>query len=201
MATKIELSRSYKPRDIDIKNAKISLDQAREATNYPSRGNKEYIQAQYEKKRKAYNWLRYHKLEIGLTSKASSKSKMLLQIHENGSPVNNIPARPFFRMALVEANLDIGKFLKMACEAASDGDLVGVQMSFKAAGQSGVNKIREKIDSRIPPPNAPITLHGGWMKNKKSGKTFYVEPKSGDVPLVNTGAFRDSFNYEITERK
>jgi hypothetical protein len=29
----------------------------------------------------------------------------------------------------------------------------------------------------IPPPNAPITLEGGWMRNPVSGKPTYIKGK------------------------
>jgi hypothetical protein len=49
------------------------------------------------------------------------------------------------------------------------------------------------------PPNAPITLNGGWMRNKKSGRLFYVIPKIGTHPLIDTGVMFESVSYQVEE--
>lgn len=202
MASEVKLNRTFHPDDKKISYVGShvrNIWDKYEAKSYGS--EKDSLLGLYNETKKCYQWLKHHKVEIGLTSDASERSKMLLAIHENGSPVMNIPKRPFLKMALVHAEGDINKFLQLACEAATDGDFTGTKMGFEAAGQAGVNKIKEAIDARIPPPNAPITLHGGWMRNKKTGKPFYVKGKSGDIPLVDTGAFRDSFGYKVVYRK
>ena len=202
MATKITMNRTFHPNERRISFLASGVKSTFESYKAKSYGTeKDSLKTLYENRNKCYQWLKHHKIEIGLTSDAPARSKMLLAIHEKGSPINDIPARPFLKQALVEAESEIDKFMELACQAASDGDFTGTELGFKAAGQAGVNAIRAKIDSHIPPPNAPITLHGGWMRSKKTGKPFYVEGKSGDTPLVNTGAFRDSFSYKIVYRK
>lgn len=50
-------------------------------------------------------------------------------------------------------------------------------------------------------PNAPITIYGGWMRNKKSGKLFYVRGKGeGKPPLTNTGKLAESVSIRITKK-
>jgi hypothetical protein len=41
-------------------------------------------------------------------------------------------------------------------------------------------------------PNAPITIHGGWMLNKVTGKPIYIKGKHSERPLIDTGSLRQS---------
>ena len=84
--------------------------------------------------------------------------------------------------------------------AAFDGSLPGVRAGLEKAGQRGADGIREYIDAGIDPPNAPVTLSGGWIRNRVSGKGVPVKGKSGTTPLVDTGQLYGEFGYEITER-
>lgn len=47
--------------------------------------------------------------------------------------------------------------------------------------------------------NAPITIYGGWMRNKKSGKPFYVKGKGDKLPLTDTGKLADSIEIRISK--
>ena len=53
------------------------------------------------------------------------------------------------------------------------------------------------IDKGIPPPNRPITLSGGWMRNPVSKKPVKVKGKSGTTPLVDTGQLHNDFDFAI----
>ena len=53
-----------------------------------------------EKREKCLEYLRKHKVDVGLTSSASGRSRMLLAIHEHVAPVMRIPARPVGKPAL-----------------------------------------------------------------------------------------------------
>jgi len=53
------------------------------------------------------------------------------------------------------------------------------------------------IDKGIPPPNSPITLEDGWMRNPVSKKPAKVKGKSGTTPLVDTGQLNNVFDWEI----
>ena len=47
------------------------------------------------------------------------------------------------------------------------------------------------------PPNAPITIKGGWMRSKK-GKLFYIKGKGSDNPLIDTGFLKMSVVHRVT---
>ncbi len=151
---------------------------------------------------KCLDYLRKHKVDVGLTSSASARSRFLLGIHSHGSPVMRIPPRPVVQPALSQEGLrsEMGEKLAEACEAALNGDLAGTEKGLEDAGQRGADGIREYIDQGIPPPNAPVTLSGGWIYNWVAKKGVLVEGKSGSTPLVDTGQLRDDFDWEITER-
>ena len=84
-----------------------------------------------------------------------------------------------------------------ACAAANSGDQTGVTHALEDAGKAGVDGIHAYIDKGIPPPNSPITLKGGWMRNPVSKKPVKVKGKSGTTPLVDTGQLYNDFDWEI----
>ena len=183
-------------------------------------------------------YLATHTVEVGLTSTASGRSLTLLAIHEHGSPVMHIPARPVVKPALAQASVkaEMSSAMRKACASALDGDLDGVTAALEESGQAGVDGIHAYIDagnpsasskvvaphcganslsldltsdedfrhwrsSEVRPPNAPVTLTGGWIRNPVSGKPVKVKGKSGTTPLVDTGQLYDDFDWEITKRE
>ena len=157
---------------------------------------------QIKKRAKCLEYLKKHRVDVGLTSKASARSKFLLAIHTRGSPVMRIPPRPVVRPALAGEKLraEMAECLMEACEAANNGDLSGTQAGLENAGQRGAEGIREYIDAGIDPPNSPVTLSGGWIYNRVAKKGVLVKGKAGDKPLLDTGALYEDFDYEVTER-
>ena len=157
---------------------------------------------QIKKRAKCMEYLRKHRVDVGLTSKASARSRFLLAIHTRGSPVMRIPPRPVVRPALAKEELrtEMAECLMEACEAANNGDLSGTQAGLENAGQRGAEGIREYIDAGIDPPNSPVTLSGGWIYNRVAKKGVLVKGKAGDKPLLDTGALYEDFDYEVTER-
>ena len=155
-----------------------------------------------DKRKKCLDWLRKHKVDVGLTSKASGRSKFLLGIHTRGSPIMRIPPRPVVQPALAQEDLrtEMGEKMMSSCEAAFAGNLSGTQAGLEEAGQRGADGIREYIDARISPPNSPVTLSGGWIYNRVAKKGVLVSGKNGDTPMKDTGALYEDFDYEITER-
>lgn len=155
-----------------------------------------------EKREKCLEFLRKNKVDVGLTSKASGRSRFLLGIHTRGSPVMHIPPRPVVAPALAKESLktEMGDFLLESCQAAFDGDMAGTVAGMEGCGQRGADGIREYIDGGIGPPNAPVTLSGGWIYNRVAKKGVLVSGKAGAKPMFDTGALYNDFDYEITSR-
>ena len=147
-------------------------------------------------------YLATHTVEVGLTRTASGRSKALLAIHEHGSPAMHIPARPVVKPALSQASVraEMGRAMMNACSSALDGDPDGVTAALEESGRAGVDGIHAYIDAGIPPPNAPVTLTGGWIRNPVSGKPVKVKGKSGTTPLVDTGQLYNDFDFGIREK-
>ena len=148
-------------------------------------------------------YLATHTVEVGLTSTASGRSRTLLAIHEHGSPVMHIPARPVVKPALSQPSVraEMGQAMMNACASALDGDMDGIKAALEESGQAGVDGIHAYIDKGVPPPNAPVTLTGGWIRNPVSGKPVKVKGKSGTTPLVDTGQLYDDFDFAIAVTK
>ena len=151
---------------------------------------------------KCLDFLRRHRVDVGLTSSASARSRFLLGIHTRGSPVMRIPPRPVVAPALAgdELRAEMGKKLAASCEAAFSGNLAETKKGMEEAGQRGADGIREYIDGQIPPPNSPVTLSGGWIYNRVAKKGVMVKGKSGATSLIDTGQLYDDFDWEIAER-
>ena len=145
------------------------------------------------------NALKSTHVEVGLPASASARNRWLLALHEHGAPGAHIPPRPVVGPALgsPETRAAMAQGLLAACEAAAAGDTAGVQAGFEAAGQAGVDGIHAYIDAGISPGNAPLTVHGGWIRNFTSGKPVRVEGKGFDKPLYETGELYDSFDCEV----
>ena len=150
----------------------------------------------------ALDYLRTHQVDVGLPSTAPARSKFVLAIQEHGAPVTGIPPRPVVAPGLnrPETRSAMTAEFMNATRAAHDGDLPAVISSLEAAGQAGADGIRAYIDSGISPPNSPMTVSGGWMRNRVSGKPVHIPGKGFNKPLYDTGSLYNSFSYEIRSR-
>ena len=155
-----------------------------------------------EKRDECLQYLRKNKVDVGLTSNASGRSWFLLGIHTHGSPVMQIPPRPVVQPALHREGLqqEMSGFLMDSCQAAFDGNMAGTVAGMEGCGKRGADGIREYIDEGISPPNAPVTLSGGWIYNRVAKKGVLVSGKAGAKPMFDTGALYNDFDYEITSR-
>ena len=111
----------------------------------------------------------------------------------------NAPARDFMNPANEEINKKWGELSKKAIPAINAGK-TDAQTVLEAGANVAVAEIKKSIVNLREPANAPITVQGGWMRNKKSGKLFYVEGKGSDNPLVDTGNMMNSVTYVMRKR-
>ena len=87
-----------------------------------------------------------------------------------------------------------------ACEVAAKGDLAGTKAGMGESGQKGADGIRAYIDAGTDPPNAPVTLSGGWIYNWVAKKGVRVSGKNGATVMKDTGALYHDFDWEIAEK-
>lgn len=153
-----------------------------------------------------------HVLRVGiLGDKASVKHQEsdltnaeIGAIQEFGSVANKIPARSFLRMPLekyLPSVLNKSGVRKSFEESLEKGNLEGF---LENLGEQCVDIVKNAFETGGDgewPENSPITIDGGWMRNKISGKPIYVQGKAPETkPLINTRQLRDSITYEVVER-
>ena len=112
----------------------------------------------------------------------------------------NIPERPFIRQS-VEKNV---KYIKAMCDKQLEliaGGKTDADTALRTIGAMQVWLMQQEIVRGEFTENAPFTIHGGWMKNQKSGKLFYVKGKDSSTPLVDTGHMRESIHYDVKPRE
>lgn len=113
-----------------------------------------------------------------------------------GVPEMNIPRRNFMTPASNEWQKYFEQMVQVYGDEIINGDM-NIDNFLDAMGQEGASIISDAIVRIKRPPNAPITLKGGWMRNKKSGKPFKVEGKKSTNPLVDSGDLSKAPTYEI----
>lgn len=110
-----------------------------------------------------------------------------------------IPARPFMRPVMHAQQNDLKERLRSLYMAAIRNN-TNTLNALATFGELVLYKIQDQIHANIYTPNAPITLHGGWLRSS-SGKSFHVERKRGSHPLIDTGFMVNSITYQIEEVK
>ena len=156
---------------------------------------------QLEQRIRALQKLKTMKVKVGLPASAGDRLRFILAVQEHGSPMMRIPSRPVIRPALAkpETRSAMAEAMKDAVRAAWEGEDGAARAAMESAGQAGADGIRAYIDAGGLAPNAAITVSGGWMRSRVSGKTFCVAGKGKNTPLVDTGALYGAFGYEVSE--
>ena len=98
---------------------------------------------------------------------------------ERGSIINNLPKRELLTPVRKKYNQQINKALKEICGLLLQGKRheADTQMERLAVRiENWTKKFFTDSDNGWA-PNAYITIHGGWMKNKVTGQPVYVKGK------------------------
>lgn len=119
-------------------------------------------------------------------------------IMEKGSEVNKIPPRPFMKRTRERAENKIAKFARSLYSAILHGK-AGANKSLKRLGEAYELEMKATFTQETFAPNAPITINGGWMRNKVSGKAFKVEGKKSTRPLIHDGRLRQSIINKVVK--
>ena len=112
----------------------------------------------------------------------------LLYIHSNGSPANNIPARPTIEPGIEDPKTRpvLQGLLGDALKAAITGNVGAAKVAQKKAGMLAANSAKAVFGSvRL----APLKL-----------ATIRRRKKHSAAPLVDTGALRNAVTYVIREK-
>lgn len=109
-----------------------------------------------------------------------------------------VPLRPFMRPALHENKQALVDILRSKYKKA----LKDNENTMKVLGQFGEyckGLVQDQINNTWEPANAKITIEGGWMRNKKTGKPIYLEGKGFNAPLRNTKVMLHSVSHQEEE--
>ena len=123
----------------------------------------------------------------------------LALIMEKGSPANKVPARPFMQKTRMRAEGRFAGLMKKFYSQLLHGKGDAVQM-LKRLGAAYESEMRETFTKEAFAPNAPITIYGGWMRNKKSGKPLNVMGKNSSRPLITHGRLRGSIMSKVVKK-
>ena len=102
-------------------------------------------------------------------------------LNQNGSPAQNIPARPHLDVGIEEAQNKITAIFMKGGKAALNGDMQAAEAALEEAGQVGADSVRKVILDVLPPPLAPATLAARRRRGHNS-----------ETPLNETGEYRNN---------
>ncbi|HEY0724175.1 MAG TPA: hypothetical protein VGD41_09360, partial [Pyrinomonadaceae bacterium] len=139
-------------------------------------------------------------------------------IHENGSPAQGIPARPFLKPGVENARAKVVDYLQQgANRAIKTRDVHPIDIAMHAAGQVAVASVQAVIKAKIPPPLQPATVaarrrrsQGSRYRRKATAQQqaeFNTKYASGQAtmaespttPLWDTGSLLRSITYVIRD--
>ena len=115
----------------------------------------------------------------------------LLYIHSNGSPINNIPARPVIEPALEQDKECIGKVMGDAVKAAMDGNSAGMRQNLDKAGMAGQSAAKGYFTD---PSNGFAPLSDARRKQKEK------KGSNAERPLIDTSDLRNSITYVVRKK-
>lgn len=133
------------------------------------------------------------------TGEITNSELMMIQMF--GSLINKIPARdPLYEPIIKHKRKLIKSLSSGAMRAAFERkDFIGMLRLLGIEAEIIVQEAFETSGDGTWQSNADITINGGWMKNKKSGKSFYVKGKQSDRPLINTSALRRAVTSDVVK--
>jgi hypothetical protein len=111
-------------------------------------------------------------------------------IQETGSPVNNIPARPFLVPGVAAIQDKAIARLKTGASQALDGDAFAAGRALATVGLMAQSSVRNTINAGVGPALAPSTL----AARRRRGRT-------GTVPLIDTGQLRNAITYVLRRER
>lgn len=108
---------------------------------------------------------------------------------ETGSPVQNIPERPFLVPGVESVRDKVSKRMRSGAEAALDGRTADVEGTLTSVGITAENAVKAKITDGPFVPLSPRTL----AKRRARGRT-------GEKPLIDTGQLRRAVTHVVRKK-
>ena len=106
------------------------------------------------KRLECIRFLNRTKVDVGLTSSASERSRWLMALHEHGAPGAHIPARPVIIPALSaeKAREAVGRELREAASAANAGDRQAMQAALPGQDARSLSRFPKTAMAVSDPP-------------------------------------------------
>lgn len=120
-------------------------------------------------------------------------------IHETGSPINNIPARPFLYPGVKNSASRWQPKLAQAAQAALQGDQSGILTALGNAGIIASNAVKRTIQDGIPPPLKPDTVRRRRKRSPGSKYRRKATTPADVTPLIDTGNLLRSITYVVVK--
>lgn len=118
-------------------------------------------------------------------------SKIAL-VNNFGDPANKIPQRPFMSNAAAEIGQKVPEIIKKRVEEGESLNRIVTRIAREMLTIVKASFTKHKYE-----PNAPITIHGGWMR--RGGKAFYVKGKGDKPPLIHDFNLQNSARAGIVD--
>ena len=113
-------------------------------------------------------------------------------IHTNGSPIRNIPARPFIEPAIEDDRENIASLMSEAIQAALNGNMLEANQKLEQAGMRGQAVSQAWFEDKGK---------NKWLGNSPGTKARKLKKRSTEPkPLIDTGEMRKSITYVIRRK-
>jgi hypothetical protein len=130
----------------------------------------------------------------------------LAYIHDKGSPLAGIPARPFMDPGIKNAQEIINaEFMKLARKQLEDKDEDTIKKGFTRIGliaQNSIKKIFNTSEGFAPLKRATLL---GRLRKRKAAKKWTDERREEVMislkPLVDTGNLRNAISFVVEEKE
>lgn len=122
-------------------------------------------------------------------------------LHENGSPANNLPARPFLVPGVRNAQKQVEHRLKAAARAALEGETGRMNRNLHAAGMEAMISVQRKLQSGPFVPLAPGTIAA--RRRRSAGSSYRRKATTAEdvKPLIDTAQMLRAVTYVVREDK
>lgn len=110
-------------------------------------------------------------------------------INENGSPQQNIPARPHLKPGVRSVEQEYLPHLKAAAQKALEGNTEGAVTSLDRAGTVAANGVKRYITITGFTPLADATIANRLLRGR-----------TGNKPLIDTGEYRRSITHVVRDK-
>lgn len=154
---------------------------------------------------KALQTLQKSSVEVGYAHDARKNERkgaditnaQLAYIHEHGSPLRGLPARPFLVPGVKSKKSAWVSKLKGACQAALSGEEGSVTRLLEQAGSVARSAVQNYIRTAPFTPLKDTTIRKR-LRGKSRGEREAIQPFQR--PLQDTGAMRDAVDYRVRRR-